>query len=639
MRKSLLVTAAVLLAGGPAHAQDVTGEIDRMFSWATTSSPGCGVAVSRNGRVLANRVYGMADLERGVALTPETPFDLGSVTKQFVAASILLLVHEGRISLSDDVRRYIPELPDYGHTVTIDHLLTHTSGIRDWVWLSSVTGGREAVLPLILRQRGLNFAPGEEWSYSNSGYELLREVVARVSGRPLAEFMRTRLFEPLGMRNTGYARDVREVPNAALAYEKQGEQWRPDMLLGNARGGGGVFSTAGDLLIWNDALTSSRLGAFVSEKIQEPARLANGRRLDYARGLMLDDDGEIVFHAGDAAAYSSFVARLPREGVSLALLCNGGEVADDGNYEAHIIDLLVPTPATEAAPAATAADVPTPDLGGRAGLFFNEQTGDPLRLVVNGGRLRIAGGPPLVPLANDRFRNPRGVLSFMSQDEFELHFVSRDQLELRSMEGRTTRYRRAQGYAPGAADLAAFAGRYETDEIGAVEITPAGNGLSGRLNDSPPLVFAPVDPDVFQLGQMTMRFRRDAAGKLIGLDLSSPAVRNAHFPRRSDGTNDPAPAQTQTQAAGAGLGVYEGTYALQAPDGVIDLHVWLDAQGRLNGELVGSGRQTIFRPGGEHSFLHATSDNVWFRFTVENGRATSAMMGQGDRVISGPRRP
>ena len=547
MRRSLsAAAAAALLAGGPVHAQDLSGEIDRMLSWATTSTPGCGVAVSRNGQVLVDRVYGMADLERGVALTPETAFDIGSVTKQFVAASVLLLVDEGRISLSDDVRKYIPELPDYGHVITIDHLLTHTSGIRDWVWLSSVTGNRDDALTLILRQRSLNFTPGEEWSYSNSGYELLRVLVARVSGQPLAEFMRTRLFEPLGMRSTRYARDASEVPNHALAYEKQGEQWRVDMLLGNARGGGGgVFSTAGDLLLWNDALTNNRLGAFVSEKLQEPARLANGRRLEYGRGLMLDDGGEIVWHSGDAAAYNAILARLPKEGVSVALLCNAGQFADDGNYEARIFDLLAPVAAAgPAAPPAAAVEISAADLEARAGLFFNER-GEPLRLIMNGGRLRVAGGPALVALSPERFRNPRGVMSFRSQDEFELHFVSPDQLELKSMEGQVTRYRRARAYAPGAADLAAFAGRYETDEIGAVEITPTATGLSGTLNGSPATEFAPVDPDVFQRGATTMRFRRDAAGTVIGLDMTNPSLRNTHFPRRSGGTNPPAPAQTQ----------------------------------------------------------------------------------------------
>lgn len=536
---SSVVTAALL--GTLAYAQDKTHELDKIFSWATPSSPGCAVGVSQHGQVLVNRAYGMADLKRGVALMPESVFDIGSVTKQFIAASVLLLVDEERLSLSDDVHKYIPELPDYGHNITIDHLLTHTSGIRDWVWLSQVTGGKEDVLTLILRQRSLNFTPGEEWAYSNSGYELLREIVARVSGQTLAEFMRGRLFEPLGMSSTRYARDARKVPNHALAYEKEGEQWRVDMLLGHARGGGGVFSTAGDLLIWNDALTNNRLGAFVSEKIQQPARLANGRRLDYARGLFLDNDGELVWHSGDAAAYSSILARLPKQGISLALLCNAGEVADNGNYEVDIIELYVPASAAGIAPsvgaAPAAADVMTPDLGSRSGLFFSERTGDPLRLVVDEGTLHIAEGPPLVALGNDRFRNPHGALSFMSQDEFELHFVSQDQLDLKSMEGQMTRYHRARPYAPSAADLAAFAGRYETDEIGTVDVLPTTNGLSGRLNGSPPIELAPVDPEVFQAGPITIRFRRDAAGKVIGLDLTSPALRSAYFPRQSDGTN------------------------------------------------------------------------------------------------------
>jgi CubicO group peptidase (beta-lactamase class C family) len=539
MRRILPITAAALLAGGPAHAQDVAGEVDRMLSWATQSSPGCGVGVSQHGRVLVDRVYGMADLERGVALTPETAFDVGSVTKQFVAASILLLVNEGRMSLSDDVRKHIPELPDYGHTVTIDHLLTHTSGMRDWVWLSQVTGARETALTLVTRQRGLDFAPGEEWSYSNSGYELLREIVARVSGQPLSEFMRTRLFEPLEMRSTRYAKDVSEVPNHATAYERDGERWRTDMLMGNARGGsGGVFSTAGDLLTWNDALTNNRLGAFVSEKLQEPARLRNGRTLDYGRGLMLDGEGDerIVWHSGDAAAFNAIVARLPRQGASLAILCNAGDFADDGNYEVRIMNLFLPAPTPSAgAPAAATATGPhlDMDLDRRAGLYFREGTGEPLWLVVRNGRLRVPGGVPLVALGNDRFRNPRGILRVMSQDEFELHFVSQDELELQSMEGRITRYRRAQPYAPGATDLAAFAGRYETDEIGVVEIVPAGNGLSGRINDSPAIQFTPVHPDVFQFGPTTLRFRRDAAGQVIGLDLTNPVLRNAHFPKRS----------------------------------------------------------------------------------------------------------
>lgn len=534
MRSMVRVAFAAVLAGGPVHAQDITARVNEIFGSIAPTSPGCVVGVSQNGKVLVNRAFGMADLENGVALSPGTTFDIGSVTKHFVAAAILLLVEEGRMSLADDVRKYIPELPDYGHRITIDHLLTHTSGLRDWVWLSQVTGAREDVQTLILRQRGLNFAPGEEWSYSNSNYELLREVVRRVSGQPLPEFMRQRLFEPLGMSSTRYAADVSEVANHATAYEKQGEQWQPRMLLGKARGGGAVFSTAGDLLTWNDALTHQRLGAFVTSKLQEPARLANGRKLGYARGLIIDGEGQdqIVWHTGDAAAFNAVVARVPARDLSLAVLCNSGEVSDEQNYETRVLDLFLPPPPAAPPSARAAAEPAAPEL---AGLFFSDRTGEPLRLVVAGGRLRVAGGPVLVTLAKDRFRNPRGVTRFMSQDEFELHFLSQDELELKSMEGTTTRYRRARPYAPSAADLAAFAGRYETDEIGTLEIAPTSTGLSGRLNESPQLELAPVDPDVFQRGAMTIRFRRDASGRVSGLDLTNPVLRNAHFPRRSDG--------------------------------------------------------------------------------------------------------
>src|SRR5215216_2603447 len=169
---SFVVTA--LLFGTPVYAQDKTSEIDKIFSWATPATPGCAVAVSQHGKLVVNRAYGSADLERDVPLSPSSIFDIGSVRKQFVAAAVLLLVEDGRLSLSDDIRKHFPELPDYGHKVTVDHLLTHTSGIRDWQGLRSLVGGSvDDVVGLTLRQRGLNFAPGEEWSYSNSGYVLL----------------------------------------------------------------------------------------------------------------------------------------------------------------------------------------------------------------------------------------------------------------------------------------------------------------------------------------------------------------------------------------------------------------------------------------------------------------------------------
>lgn len=191
-----------LLFGTPAYAQDKTGEIDKIFSWATQSTAGCAVAVSQRGKVVVNRAYGMADLERDFPIKTNTIFYAGSVVKQFVAASVLLLVEEGKLSLTEDIRKYIPELPDTGHKIMLDHLLTHTSGIRDWTGIRPLAEGDPDVLTLILRQRSPNFAPGEEWSYSNSGFELLKEIITRTSGMSFSEFARKRLFEPLGMKSS-----------------------------------------------------------------------------------------------------------------------------------------------------------------------------------------------------------------------------------------------------------------------------------------------------------------------------------------------------------------------------------------------------------------------------------------------------
>src|SRR5215213_4737342 len=195
------------LAVFPVNAQDKTPEIDKIFSWTKPNEPGCAVAVSQNGKIVANKAYGLADVERDVPNTPNTVFDAGSIRKQFVAASVLMLVEEGKLALTDDIRKYIPELPDYGKKITIDHLLTHTSGIRDWQTLLNLAGGDPTALSMILRQREINFTPGDEWSYSNSNYVLLPEIVSRVTGMPFSEFARKRIFEPLGMKSTSHPED------------------------------------------------------------------------------------------------------------------------------------------------------------------------------------------------------------------------------------------------------------------------------------------------------------------------------------------------------------------------------------------------------------------------------------------------
>src|SRR5215510_12771874 len=535
---------AALVVGAPAYAQDKTAEVDKIFGWTKPDAPGCAVAVSHNGKVVVNKAYGSADLERGVPITPNTVFDAASVSKQFVSAAVLLLVEDGKLSLTEDIRKYVPQLPDYAHKITLDHLMTHTSGVRDWTGIMPMTAGYDDALTITLRQRGLNFAPGEEFSYSNSGFVLLKEIVARVSGMSFDDFTRKRLFEPLGMKNTAYRADLRRVvKNRALAYEKGPNGWSMAIKLDNVRGGqGGLLSTASDLLIWNDALTNSRLGAFVTEKIHEQAKLNSGRKVGYSRGLVIETyrGAKEVWHSGGAGGYSTFLGRYPEHGLSIAIQCNTDATSSTA-LARRIVDLYVPAPAdgsVDGPPpiAAEGVDAAGLDLSGRTGLYFSE-AGEPMQLVVDRGRLRVAGGPALVAQSKDRFKRWGADVEYMSGDESEVNFLSTDQFELRSTDGKTTRYRRAKGYAPTAEELKAFAGRYESDEIGVVfRFETKGNTLQALIEHSPSRVLEikPVDRDTFQISRMFMRFVRDKSGKVVALDYSNPVIRNVKFTRLSD---------------------------------------------------------------------------------------------------------
>lgn len=313
--------------------------------------------------------------------------------------------------------------------------------------------------------------------------------------------------------------------------------------MGNDRGGAGALLTApGDLLTWNDALTNNRLGKFVSEKLQEPARLNNGRRLSYTRGLTIESfrGQRMVSHSGGVAGYHAWLGRLPEQGLSIAVMCNSDAMA--ATAIAHrIMGMFVPAGADAsedgpppAIPAEALAEVTT-----KTGVFINEQTGEQMRLVVDRGRFRVAEGPGLVPVAKDRFRRWGASVYFMSQDKFELNFLSADKFELKSMEGKVTRYARARSFKPTAAELQALAGRYQSDELMAVvELGVGKDGLTGSANNTPgpPFQFAPVDVDTFQFAGLILRFVRDNAGKIVGFDYSNPVLRKVRFTRVGNGT-------------------------------------------------------------------------------------------------------
>ncbi len=641
---------AALLLAAPAYAQDKTAEVDKIFSFATAETPGCAVGVSQNGKVVVNRTYGLADVERKLQLTQRSLFDIGSTQKQFTAAAVLLLAEDGRLSLSDDIRRHLPELPDYGHKVTVDNLITHTGGIRDWTGMLPLAPEGTEVLSLIMRQRGLNAVPGEEWSYSTSGFELAKEIVARVSGMSFAEFTRKRLFEPLGMKSSAYVPDILWAgANAALGYQKDGTNWKPFMRLGNNRGGGAIISTIGDMLTWNDALTSGRLGKFVTAKIQEPITLRNGRKVRYARGLMVDSTpgGVVVSHSGGAAGFSTWMGRVPKRGLSVAVSCNfdpvsatalGGRVAD------LFLPPVDPSWKRPGPPAVTGVDV-----SGRAGLFFNERTGEPMRLAAApNGRLAVANGPQLVPVSASSFRPPRADLFFRSQDDFELSFLDPDHFEIKSMEGQVTRYRRAQSWTPTAADLQSVDGRYESKELGAVyEIIPGTSAITMRIEGASErsMELTPVERDTYMLRMMFVRFRRDVSGKVTGFDYGNPVVRNISFTRLGDRitaretpaapvpvTKEPAAASAVPTSPAPRPEGLTGEYEL-APGRT--LAITLDG-GQLYGQPPGGEKRTLTHVSG--ATFSAADTPITLTFTLDaDGRATAVVMRQNGRERTLPK--
>lgn len=318
-------------------AQDKTSAaVDEVFAdYTKPGSPGCAVAVYRNGRISYAKGYGLANIEEDVPITPDSVFDIGSTSKQFTASSILLLEKQGKLSIHDDVRKYIPELPDYGQKITILNLLNHTSGLRDYLALMDLAGINidsvttdENALQLITRQKALNFAPGSDWLYSNTGFFLLSVIVKRVSGKTLREFAADNIFNPLGMTHTQYRDDhTALIPNRAMAYDpkEMADGYKLDVSYFEQTGDGAVHTSVEDLLKWDENFYSGQVGGkdFLAE-LQEPGKLNSGKVLDYAKGLFLQDYRGLhtVSHGGAWGGYRAELLRFPEQHFSVACLCN-----------------------------------------------------------------------------------------------------------------------------------------------------------------------------------------------------------------------------------------------------------------------------------------------------------------------------
>jgi len=562
MRCRTVISSIALLAigSGVAHAQNIVGlrdaralRADSVFQrFDRSDSPGCALGVYQNGGILYARGYGMASLELGVALSPQSVLDVGSISKQFTAMSILMLQKEGKLSLDDPIRKYIPELPPYADSITLRRAFSQTSGMRDIYVLWSQTGRAFRgdtidALRVITRSAEPNFKSGERYLYSNSAWILAAQIVYRLTGKTIAEFAQERIFGPLGMRHTRYVADASMiVPNLATAYGRRNGGFRVDRSSydGAIMGAGAVHTTIEDFGLWLANYDSARVGGRdIIETMTTPTMLNDGKparsgpNMTYAIGLSVGTlrGLRVVSHGGSWAGYRGHFLRFPDQHFAVAVLCNLSTSGPDSLARKvagiYLGDQMQPDSAAmwiaelEHAPL---ADVPASRLRQLSGVWRNVERGEVRRTRVVGDTLMLSSGGermPLTPLEGGRFRTKDG-----SEIRFEGD-AGRPALTVRTTSDSVT-YARADSVVLTPAQLAAYAGNYYNGEI---ETTQTWKVEKGKLvvyaNNRRLGVVEPSYKDGFTRGSNEIDIQRDAKGRITGYLVESGRVRHLRFVR------------------------------------------------------------------------------------------------------------
>lgn len=541
-------------SASPAAAGDESARVDQLFAaWDKPTSPGCALSVMKDGRIIYERGYGMADLDHDLKITPSSVFHVASMSKQFTAASILMLAQEGKISLDDPVRKYVPELPDFGTPITLRHLLHHTSGLRDQWELLTIAGWRYSldlitdadILAVMSRQKDLNFQPGSKFLYSNTGFTLLAQVVKNVSGQSFRAFTTDRIFKPLGMSRTHFRDNHAEiVHDMAYGYAQRDGDFEASIPNFDTVGATSLLTTVEDLLSWDENFYTARVGgpALISQ-MQERGHLNDGTEIEYAAGLIVGKYRglNIVDHGGADAGYRAELMRFPDQHFSVALLCNLASI-DPVALARRVADIyLAPLLTSDAAPKkpAMSPQPAAPSLEKWIGLYVDHEANDRIyHIRLEGDRL-MAGpgatgtGEDLVAIEENRFR-------FVKYPRTELLFQAGagDALpEVTSSTGGKQQYHytRVAPYEPTPAQLQEFAGTYRSAEVDMpYQIVTSDTGLIMRSLKLPDAPLRPVSTDFFETRNGShIRFTRDANGKVTGATFNSSRVLNFRFERAS----------------------------------------------------------------------------------------------------------
>jgi CubicO group peptidase (beta-lactamase class C family) len=557
LRTSLLLRAAAVLTlaiAAPLEAQRTAGgrtpeeaRTDSIFgAFDRSDGPGCSVGVFRDGAIRYARGYGMANLELGVANSPHTVFDVGSVSKQFTAMSILLLQKDGKLDIDESVRKYVPELPAYADRITLRELLSHTSGIRDHFGLLEIAGrdfdgtaDTVDYLRLITRSAAPNFEPGTRYLYSNSGFVLLAQIVYRVSGMPLSRFAAERIFTPLGMRDTRFQDDHTQIiPNRATAYMPRGDHWAIRMSeFDDMAGAGGLHTTVEDFQKWLRNYDSLTVGSRdIVTAMTTPTKLKNDSLAGLGIGTGTWRGLAVNSHTGVWGGYRAAFLRFPDNNLSVATFCNFTTAGPDSLarrvaavWLGKALSPDVVTAWQDSLRHASRASVTAASLAAFAGAWRNDLLGELRRTDVSGDTLYMLTGRrmPLVPLGDNRFRAAPATLITFEGDSAG----APNRLVVRSPTSATTFTRIP--LASATTKLGDYVASYFNPEVDvAWQVRPDSGGLVvmrdgrrvGRLD--------PVSRDLFLQDGSTMQFTRDRSGRVTGFVLDAGRVRHLRFDRQ-----------------------------------------------------------------------------------------------------------
>ena len=556
--KAVITAALILIFFSTLVADEKTAKVDQLFAqWGKPHSPGCALAIIQNGRLIYKQGYGRANLEHSIPISPGSVFYIGSCSKQFVAMCIVLLSAEGKLSLDDDIRKYIPEMPDYGIPLTIRHLIHHTSGLRDYLTLLDIIGmdfgtyHEDDVLELIARQKELNFKPGEEYLYSNSGYFLLAVLVERASNKSLREYAEEKIFKPLGMKNSRFHDDYTElVHNRAFGYFPGGkDKYRNFISTFDCVGSGGLFTSVEDLFLWDQNFYHHRVGGKdVIELMHSKGKLNNGEELDYAFALRISSYKGLktVDHSGALGGYRSYMVRFPEQHFSVICLSNLSSINPTG-LSRQIAEIYLADDFEKAkqeiqpleedrAGTAGGIEVSGVKLREKAGDYIEPHSREVIRLFLKDGKLNaLMSGQSYALAAKSEAEFylldvPVGVVLKFERKEKGMPFF------LHVLQEREPP-RIFQSFKPvklSPEQLEEYEGEFFSEELQvAFKISLKEGRLCFSHKNAPRGFLSPTLQDKFTLRNLKMHFIRGEEDEIAAFTLDAGRVKNLRFEKKS----------------------------------------------------------------------------------------------------------